>query len=1030
MEPRWIDPARIYRRLRGRRPGPPREGRVDRFAESWEAERVEARGVVTLPGQEPHEAALFATPTRVGGTCGCGGRWPCGHLVVLARRWADEAARRAREPAHWRPLLDALVGRTAPPAGAKRLAHWVAPAPAGPTAGLLLHWRLHRVRPEGLGPGRVVAWEGLEEALSRWGEAADREVARRVGGLVAAGARRVGPGVRVDPRDVDAVLRCLADAEHVFDQRTGKPLQIRLDPAPLRLRVEARGQGFALRAELGEGAALVVGDRAPWVWGAEDLRPVPRVRSGAALGQLVREGAAVEPEEVPALLGTASGALEAAGIPLDLEGFRIERVLVDETPRPRVYLEEDEGRLVARLAFRYGDLEIPADNPDPTPRMSLGGRSVYVRRDMDAEFHATRRLMEAGLTLVEPGWFAAEGEDALGFLLDGVRDLGEEWAVFGAERLVRWRVRPKPVVLRLRARTGIDWLEVEAGAEADGVPVGVPRLLEALRRGERYVRLDDGSFARVADGFQDRALRALEDLRVGAGPARFPRHMAPLVEELAELAEEAEWEGRELWAATLRRLADARTKPIGPVPGLRATLRPYQRTGVGWLAAAGEAGLGVVLADDMGLGKTVQALAAVASGAGSGRPSLVVAPTSVVPNWEAEARRFTPNLRVVRHHGAERGQGPEAFGDADLVITSYALLRRDRELLAGVEWDWAILDEAQAIKNPDTQTARAARALRARRRLALTGTPLENHLGEIWSLFQFLNPGLLGSQRSFARRFVQPILSGDEAAAEALRRRVAPFVLRRLKSEVEPELPPKVEAVLWCEMEPEQEALYRSILEASRRQVEAAIRRSGFERARMSVLEALLRLRQACTLPAVLPGGVGEGVPSAKFDRFRSFMAETIEEGHRVLVFSQFTQVLSRLRDWCEQAGYRPLYLDGRTRKREEKVRRFQEDGSVRVFLISLKAGGAGLNLTGADYVVLFDPWWNPAVEAQATDRTHRIGQTRKVFSYRMVVRGTVEEKMLELQARKRGLLEAVLGPDGAGPLSEEDVRDLLGIEG
>ncbi|GAB4254254.1 MULTISPECIES: DEAD/DEAH box helicase [Deferrisoma] len=1030
MEPRWIDPALIYRRLRARRPGPAPEGRVDRFAERWDEGRGEARGLVALAGEGGHEAVLYATPTRVGGTCGCREVWPCGHLLVLARKWAEEASRKGCEPAHWRPLLDALVGRTPRPAGPRRLAHWVAPAPAGRTAGLLLHWRLHRARPEGLGPGRVVAWEDLAEAASRWGAAVDREVARRVGALVAAGAQRAGPGIRVDPGDVDLVLRCLAEADHVFDQRTGKPVEVRLDPVPVRLRVEGEGQEFVLRADLGGGPSLVVGERQPWVWRGGEIRPVAGARSGSALALLSRDGAPVEPEEVPALVGAASGALEAAGVRLDLEGFRAERLLVDETPKPRVYLEEADGRLVVRLAFRYGDLEIPAENPDPTPRVTVGAHSAYVRRDMEAEFRATRRLMEAGLSLVEPGWFTAEGEDALGFLLDGVRELGEEWAVFGAERLVRWRVRPKPVVLRLRARTGIDWLEVEAGAEADGVPVGVPRLLEALRRGDRYVRLEDGSFARVAEGFQDRALRVLEDLRIGTGAARLPKHLAPLVEELADLAEGAEWEGRELWAETVRRLAEARTKPIGPVPGLRATLRPYQRAGVGWLVAAGEAGLGVALADDMGLGKTVQALAAVASGAGAGRPSLVVAPTSVVPNWEAEARRFTPNLRVLRHHGAERGQGPEAFGGADLVITSYALLRRDRELLAGVEWDWAILDEAQAIKNPDTQTARAARALRARRRLALTGTPLENHLGEIWSLFQFLNPGLLGSQRSFARRFVQPILAGDEGAAEALRRRIAPFVLRRLKSEVEPELPPKVEAVLWCEMEPEQEALYRSLLEASRRQVEAAIRRSGFDRARMSVLEALLRLRQACTLPAVLPGGVGEGVPSAKFDRFRSFMAETIEEGHRVLVFSQFTQVLSRLRDWCEQAGYRPLYLDGRTRKREEKVRRFQEDESVRVFLISLKAGGAGLNLTGADYVVLFDPWWNPAVEAQATDRTHRIGQTRKVFSYRMVVRGTVEEKMLELQARKRGLLEAVLGPDGAGALSEEDVRDLLGIEG
>jgi len=583
--------------------------------------------------------------------------------------------------------------------------------------------------------------------------------------------------------------------------------------------------------------------------------------------------------------------------------------------------------------------------------------------------------------------------------------------------------------LRARLRAGVDWLDLDLEAEAGGETVSRRELIRAVRRGGRYVRLGDGSHAALPEQWIQRLGAALEGL--GSGSYRsLPLHLAPVVEEVLAGADAVEIEGRDAWeglVATLDRSEEGAPE-VAP-SGLRGELRPYQVQGYQWLRRMGALGLGCVLADDMGLGKTVQTLALLVAeqekGAGA---SLVVAPTSVVPNWEAEAARFTPDLRVMRYHGADRRERAGALAEHDLVVTSYAVLRRDVEALGAVPWNYVILDEAQAIKNAATQTARAARKLRSRCRLALTGTPLENHLGELWSHFQFLVPGLLGTERQFSRRFARPAVQGDEEAREVLARRIRPFILRRLKAEVARDLPEKVESVLLCELPPEQERLYRSLLEASRSRVLDEIRDKGLAKARFSVLEALLRLRQVCCHPAILPGGVGDGIPSAKFELLKEFIAEVVEEGHRVLVFSQFVKVLTVLRGWFEEAGIPHLYMDGRTRDREERVRRFQEDDSIAAFLVSLKAGGTGLNLTGADYVVLFDPWWNPAVETQATDRAHRIGQTRQVFAYKLIAKGTVEEKVLALQQKKRQLTDDLVRSEATwvGGLTEEEVTALL----
>jgi SNF2 family DNA or RNA helicase len=434
----------------------------------------------------------------------------------------------------------------------------------------------------------------------------------------------------------------------------------------------------------------------------------------------------------------------------------------------------------------------------------------------------------------------------------------------------------------------------------------------------------------------------------------------------------------------------------------------------------------------MGLGKTVQALSLLQKAANEEghMPSLVVAPTSVLANWEREMERFTPGLTFVTWHGADRRDNIEKLSKVDVVLTSYALIRRDVEELKKLKFRTVILDEAQNIKNADSATAQATKQLDADNRLALTGTPLENRLSELWSLFDFLMPGFLGTAEGFRDRFEQPIMvQGDMGVRDRLKRRIHPFVLRRLKTEVAKDLPPKTEMVTWCEMEPGQAALYNEVLEESRKKVYDQIDKVGFNRSRVSILAALMKLRQVCCDPRLLKLPPNTLLPgSAKLERFGELVDDLIDEGHRALVFSQFTEMLELLTQAADAKGLKYMYLDGRTKDRMSRVDQFNDPKGPPLFFISLKAGGTGLNLTAADYVIHYDPWWNPAVEDQATDRTHRIGQTRPVFSYKMITKGTVEEKILALQQRKRELAAGVLGTDSdvGKSLTEHDVAELF----
>jgi SNF2 family DNA or RNA helicase len=401
-------------------------------------------------------------------------------------------------------------------------------------------------------------------------------------------------------------------------------------------------------------------------------------------------------------------------------------------------------------------------------------------------------------------------------------------------------------------------------------------------------------------------------------------------------------------------------------------------------------------------------------------------PRSLVFNWRREAERFTPDLRILEHTGVERIRSHEHFDDYDAVFTTYGTLRRDAPFFRERMFDYVILDEAQAIKNASTESAKAARLLRGHHRLALSGTPIENHLGELWSLFEFLNPGMLGSASVF-KLGKGSMGKLDEAQRELLAQALRPFILRRTKAQVAKDLPAKVEQTLFCQLEAAQRALYDELRDHYRRTLLDRIETEGLEKSKIHILEALLRLRQAAIHPGLIDRS-RTGHPSAKLDMLMPQLAEVLDEGHKALVFSQFTSMLAILREKLDKENIRYEYLDGQTRDRESAVERFQNDPDSRLFLISLKAGGLGLNLTAAEYVFLLDPWWNPAVEAQAVDRTHRIGQTRSVFAYRLIAKDTVEEKVLALQNTKREIADAIINQDNSlmRNLRPEDLAVLL----
>ena len=687
--------------------------------------------------------------------------------------------------------------------------------------------------------------------------------------------------------------------------------------------------------------------------------------------------------------------------------------------------------ITARLKYQYGE-----------GRVAAGESLEMVFDTANSVLYSRNRIVERELVRKEIALQVASGS-----YWDGLSEMRCELADFPtlARRLsdAGWIVEANNERLRTSGSlklsvtssspTNIDWFDLDGQVDFEFGSTTLPRLLEAVRRGEKTIRLDDGSMGLLPEDWIKRFGRMADLGSLENGQVRFQSSQALLLDALLASDEKATVDlGFKSLREKLRKTH--KVKAISHPKGFGGTLRDYQKHGQGWLACLHELRLGGCLADDMGLGKTIQVLAWLETlrqrqekSGEERRPSLVVVPKSLVFNWDAEAAKFTPSLRVLNYTGKER-VGLEDLAEIDLVVTTYGTMRNDIEKLREIDFEYLILDEAQAIKNSNAQAAKAARLLKGRHRLAMSGTPIENHIGELWSLFEFLNPGLLGNSTAFQR--VARSGASEPESLQWLSKAIAPFVLRRTKGQVLKELPEKSEQVLYCEMSPKHTKLYNDLRDHYRASLTKTVDEKGLANSKIHVLEALLRLRQAACHPGLLDVTAKKEL-GPKLEELLDRLREITAEGHKALVFSQFTSFLAILELHLKKEKIPYLYLDGQTslKDRQARVEQFQSDGSkTPLFLISLKAGGCGLNLTAADYVFLLDPWWNPAVENQAIDRTHRIGQTRKVHACRLITRGTVEEKVLELQKQKKHLAEAILSIDGSllQKMSWEDLQMLF----
>ncbi|MBE7498647.1 MAG: SNF2 helicase associated domain-containing protein [Verrucomicrobiaceae bacterium] len=809
---------------------------------------------------------------------------------------------------------------------------------------------------------------------------------------------------------------------------TAKPLQIAADPVRMPLVIESAAGGQIHPRLANPSFRQVFG---PW-WLCGETMVLFRVKAPAgiwtAFGQpqplrwLVEHREALDDAFQVDLRGELLSGFHVLPVPLTFE----------------ITLEGSLQAVEARLAARFGETTWPilpqgvtsTAKPPSFPLVDPQNAACFYLRDESAERRMVGRLKSLGFRASDRGHWLMQGGDAvLKFYasdLPRLRDLatiieGDRWRT--VTRGVQ-RIQPKTVVHEGGGGSGQDWLSMEfAYQAADGFRLPRNDVLRMIRSGQKSVQGRDGKRYILDAEAVEELEETLRDVPLQLTPEGARIHSAHA----------AYFQGENV---TPIKLPDA-TLVQSVLAGLNVTLRSYQAEGFEWLLARAQAGRGGILADDMGLGKTLQAIALVS--ACRNGPSMVVCPKSLLGNWRSEFERFAPSIKVTVVSGSGREKALETMDANSVIITSYPLISRDLTHYQKQDFELVLLDEASAIKNPDTEAAKALRSLKAKARFAITGTPLENGVRDLWSVMTFALPGYLGSRDNFKERFEQPIASslaspaGQQAVAR-LRKLIRPWFLRRTKKQVLRDLPEKIEQVLWCDPSPAQAEVYRRVLEEGRDEIKAARRSGGQGGARMTMFTVLLRLRQVCCdlrltgLPPEMLKGLDADDLSGKWPALQERLDAILETGGKVLIFSQFVQFLKLLRHHLDVTDVPYCYLDGQTQDREGQVKAFQTQPDKRVFLISLKAGGYGLNLTAADHVILADPWWNPAVEAQAIDRAHRLGQQRVVHAFRLATRGTVEERILALQAKKRGLIEATVEDDATvmTGLTETDLEELL----
>ena len=844
---------------------------------------------------------------------------------------------------------------------------------------------------------------------------------------------------RIESATMALKLRPSLDEEGLrFDvmlQREGKPPFSILDEEP-----DEDGEAPVPARE----SATFHGQMPLWVCWNQGFYPVQTCLHHEVIQSLVHAGPVIPQEDIPEFLDRVWTRLPSSELYEQDEFLKVmEPVFQPASYNPKLFLDEEGSLLTLEVQNVYetihGEFTLPGPNPDfQTGSYVFEGQTFLVRRDQEEENNLLTQLADMRFQPRSNRLWFMEPEEAIAFLLDAYPSLVENWRVYGEATLSRYKVRASTPVVNAAVESNEKekWFSLDIQVDYDGQNLPLERIWKAWLKGKRYVQLKDGSYASLPESWLEKLAHKLKVL--GLDPAKPPKRQfkqfeAPVLDSLLDDLPGAREDS--FWSKlrdNIRNFQEVRQ--VETPAGLNAELRPYQLQGVSYLNFLDEYGFGGILADEMGLGKTIQTLSFIQHMVNKGAtgPNLIVVPTSVLPNWDREASKFVPKLSRVIVYGTRRESIFRKIADADLVITTYALLRRDLEELEQHNFNAIILDEAQNIKNPNTITARAVRNIHARMRLCLSGTPIENNLFELWSLFEFLMPGFLGSQHAFQRGVIKPIKEGDAETLEYLRSRVKPFILRRTKAEVVRDLPPKIESVTYCALADEQAELYAALARKLRDQVLADVDQKGMAKSQMSILDALLKLRQICCHPKLLKmdmPGFNSNMVSGKFEAFKDMIIDIVEEGHKVLVFSQFVQMLQQIRGWLQMTDIPFCYLDGSSKDRLEQVDRFNNSPDIPIFLISLKAGGTGLNLTSADYVIHYDPWWNPAVESQATDRAHRIGQARQVFSYKLICQNTVEEKILKLQDMKRGVAEAVIpGQDSWKSLTREDLEMLFEV--
>jgi len=714
----------------------------------------------------------------------------------------------------------------------------------------------------------------------------------------------------------------------------------------------------------------------------------------------------------------------------------------------RVYLKEDEQNLLLIPTFAYHDpaaattdattppeLIEMANDYRPARIVAHNGQVSLQRRDAEAEetFVDYLRAQHPDFAAQSGGFFHLSAEQVLheGWLYAFYEALRlNNTRLFGVSTLKKFRQNPYPVAFQIRQSSGIDWFDLKVEISFGDQSVSLADVRKAILKKQNFVELGDGSIGMLPDEWVQKhaQLFRLGQVDNKNDTIRLSKRHFTLLEHYRDLINDPKLL-KELDDKKEKLLNFREIKKVKLPKNVKATLRPYQEEGYRWLNFLDEFGWGGCLADDMGLGKTLQMLTFLQAQKNK-RPDglhLVVLPKTLVFNWQAEAARFCPDLRLHVHTGTGRAKNADGFADTDIVLTTYGAVRYDIDWLRNVRFDYVVLDESQAIKNPGSQISKAVKLLRARNRMAMTGTPVENNTFDLYSQFDFLNPGFLGSEELFRTEYANPIdRQQDAARATELRQLIYPFLLKRTKDEVAKDLPDKTETILYCEMGKQQRRVYEAFRDRYRDLIEGKISQEGADKAAFLILEGLLKLRQICDSPALVKTDEDYGHDSAKLDELLREIEENASN-HKIVVFSQFLGMLDLVRQRLDRDRVPYEYLDGQTQDRAGRVQHFQNNADCRVFLMSLKAGGVGLNLTEADYVYLIDPWWNPAVEQQAIDRVHRIGQTKRVFAYRMICKDTVEEKILILQDRKRALASELISTE-AGFLKKLSPADIINL--